>query len=104
MMAEARGKREDQELKNDFNGFMLGKGIPKGNQESRQQISSNQIKVNLKSSNITGLQLADLLAYPFKRGMLLENERIQGDSALHATHRFFEMIKSKSHQTRLLLP
>ena len=104
VMAEARGRREDQELRNDFNRFMLGRGIPEGDEGSRQQISSNQIKVNLKSSNITGLQLADLLAYPSKRGVLLENERTSGDSPPRAIHRFFEMIKSKSQRTRLLLP
>ena len=104
VMAEARGKREDQELKNDFSRFMVGNGIPEGTQGSRQQISSSQIKVHLKSRNITGLQLADLLAYPSKRGFLMENERVFTDTTSNATHRFYDMIKSKSHQTRLFFP
>ena len=103
-MAEARGKKEDQELKNEFHRFMTGNGIPQGSQESRRQISSSQIKVNLKSSNITGLQLADLIAYPSTRGVLQENGRNLDNPPSQATGRFFEMIRSKSQQSGVLLP
>ena len=103
VMAEARGKKEDQELQKDFHRFMTGDGIPQGTQESRRQISSSQIKVNLKSRNITGLQLADLLAYPSMRGVLQENGRSLDNPPSQATRRFFEVIQSKSQQSGVLL-
>ena len=104
VMAETRGKREDQELKDDFHRYMTGNGNLQGTQESRLRISSNQIKLNLKSRNITGLQLADLLAYPSMRGVLQENEHTLNNPPTRATRRFYEVIRSKSQQTRSLLP
>ena len=64
VMTESRGKREDRELKRDFQAFMTeGDGLPDV-RESRSPISSSQIKLSLKTDNITGLQLAaDLLAF-----------------------------------------
>ena len=111
VMAESRGKKEDQEVKDDFHRYMRGDTNPRegilthgGTQEARLPISSNHIKLNLKLRNIAGLQLADLLAYPSRKGFLVENERVPGDSPSNATDRFYELIKSKSYATRLLLP
>ena len=104
VMAEARGKREDQELRDDFHRLMAGNGNFEGNRESLRQISSKQIKLNLKSRNITGLQLADLLAYPSMRGVLQENTRILNEQPSRATRQFFEVIQPKSQQNRVLLP
>ena len=104
VMAETRGKKEDQELKDDFRRYLTGNGNPQGTQEARLRITSNQIKLNLKSRNITGLQLADLLAYPSMRGVLQENEHTLGNPPSDTTHRFFEVIRSKSQVTRVLLP
>ena len=71
VMTESRGKGGDRELKEDFRRFMMeGANLPDV-PGYRQTVSSSQIKLNLKTDNITGLQLADLLAYPSKRGILL---------------------------------
>lgn len=104
VMAETRGKREDRELKDDFHRYMIGNGNPEGTQEARQHISSHQIKLNHKIRNITGLQLADLLAYPSMRGVLQKNERILNNPPSQATRRFFEAIQSKSQLTSVVLP
>lgn len=104
VMTESRGKREDRELKRDFRAFITeGDGLPDV-RESRRPISSSQIKLNLKMDNITGLQLADLLAYPSKRGILLDSGRISEGSPSPATHRFIEAIRTKSHSRNALLP
>lgn len=39
-------------------------------------MTSKEIKIKLKSANIAGLQVADLLAYPCKNEILFENSRI----------------------------
>ena len=104
VMAETRGKKEDQEVKDSFQKYMAGNDNCQGIRESRLPISSNQIKLNLKSKNITGLQLADLLAYPSMRGVLKENERVLNHPPSSATEQFFAVIQPKSQQTRALLP
>ena len=41
-----------------------------------QALTSSEIKLKLKSANIAGLQLCDLLAYPSKQEILIEEGRI----------------------------
>ena len=101
VMAEARGKKEDRELKEDFRRFMTGQGNLR---ESPSSVTSSRIKLNLKAENITGLQLADLLAYPSKKGILLDNDCGVDNSPSHATLRFIEAVRPKSNHRNALLP
>jgi hypothetical protein len=39
-------------------------------------LTSKEIKLKPKNANIAGTQLADLLAYPLKQEILVENGRI----------------------------
>ena len=101
VMAESRGKKEDRELKEDFRKFMTGQGSLL---ESPRSVTSSQIKLNRKTDNITGLQFADLLAYPSKRGILLNNSRVLDYPPSTATLRFIEAIRPKSNHRNALLP
>ena len=102
VITESRGKREDRELKRDFQAFMTeGDGLPDV-RECRRPVSSSQIKLNLKTDNITGLQLADLLAYPSKWGILLDDEP-QGYRISSATVRFIESVRPLSNRRNTLL-
>lgn len=74
-MAESRG-REDRKLKEAYaklyrNGtdFMQASRI-------QQSLTSCQLKIKPKSNNISGLQLADMIAYPSKQGILIEKNLI----------------------------
>jgi len=72
VMAESRGKVEDQELCQVFERtFRDGTDY---HLASRFQsvLTSHKLKLKKKEHNIAGLQLADLLAYPFKREMIAE--------------------------------
>ena len=104
VMTESRGRREDRELKDDFLRFMSEGGNHPDVQGSRHSISSNQIKLNLKSDNITGLQLADLLAYPSRMGILLDSHVSLTYSPSPASLRILEAAKIKSHRSNGLLP
>ena len=104
VMTESRGRGEDRELKQDFRRFMTGRANLPDVQEALRAVTSNQIKLNLKTDNITGLQLADLLAYPSKRGILLDNDCVLDNSPGRATRRFIEAIRPKSNQRNALLP
>ena len=103
-MAESRGKTEDRGLKEDFRQFMMeGANLPDV-PGYRQAVSSSQIKLNLKTDNITGLQLADLVAYPSKRGVLLNNGFSLDNPPSPATLRFIEAVQPKSNHRNTLLP
>jgi hypothetical protein len=89
VMAEGRGKVEDNLLKEEyhrgFEGVSQAVGIenqlfPAGARP--MPLTSRDIKIQPKSANIAGLQLADLLAHPAKQACLIENGLIPetGDS------------------------
>ena len=104
VMTESRGRREDRQLKQDFRRFMTGGTNLPDVQEALRSVTSSQIKLNLKTDNITGLQLADLLAYPLKRGILLDNGLLVDNPPSPATIRFIEAARPKSHHLNTLLP
>ena len=104
VMAESRGKKEDQEVRDDFHRYMIGGSNSQRTHETQLPISSSQIKLNLKLRNIAGLQLADLLAYPSKLGVLHDYEHIPANQPSSTTRRFFEVVRSKSHPGGILLP
>ena len=101
IMAESRGKKEDRELKGDFRKFMTGQGNLR---ESPRSVTSSRIKLNLKTDNITGLQLADLLAYPSKKGVLLDNDCVLDNPPSRATLRFIEAVRPRSNPRNAFLP
>ena len=66
VMAESRGGSEDRLLKNVYEtvGKTVMGWLPKGSGPFQPAITSRELKVKPKSANISGLQLADLLAHP----------------------------------------
>ena len=72
VMAESRGAMEDKELQEAFE-ITLQKGTRFHAPEGFQKVlTSTKIKLKKKEHAIPGLELADLLAYPFKREMVAE--------------------------------
>lgn len=72
VMAESRGAMEDKELQEAFE-ITLQKGTRFHAPERFQSVlTSRKIKLKKKEHAIPGLELADLLAYPFKREMVAE--------------------------------
>lgn len=82
ILAEARGGGEDKITKIAYNEIYLGKGYnPLA--DASDYFSSSQIKLKPKSSNIAGLQFADLLSHPARRYILSQNslaDNIQSSS------------------------
>ena len=71
VMAESRGK-PDRRLKNSFSS-LWEKGTDYVKPRDIQKVlTSKQLKVKLKANNISGLQLADLLAHPSRNEILKE--------------------------------
>ncbi len=72
VMAESRGGKEDRRLKTSFERlYEQGTDYIKP-EEFAQVLTSRQLKVKLKANNITGLQVADLIAHPSRNEILAE--------------------------------
>jgi hypothetical protein len=70
VLAEARGEREDKQLKAAYREIYAGGTRFKPSAFFQRTLSTKEIKIKLKAANISGLQFADLLAYPAKMRML----------------------------------
>jgi hypothetical protein len=73
-MAESRGGKEDMRLKKSFSR-LWNEGTEYMNPDRFHNVfTSKQLKVKPKANNITGLQLADLIAHPSRNEILNEND------------------------------
>jgi hypothetical protein len=72
VMAESRGKEEDIQLMQAYQRVRESGTLIFDRIHHQRALTSKEIKIRKKSENIAGLQLADLLAYPFKQSCLLE--------------------------------
>lgn len=72
VMAESRGGTEDIKLKEAYHALYTAGTYYHSGEIFQHVLTSSQIKLKQKSANISGLQVADLLAYPVKQEILLE--------------------------------
>jgi hypothetical protein len=70
MMFETRGTREDTRLQNAFRGIMERGTNNLPSEDLKRHYTSLEPKFRSKTANISGLQVADLLAYPARRWFL----------------------------------
>ena len=85
VMIEQRNRRDDSKLKDSFSD-LYDRGTDYIKPERIQAyVTSKKLKIKPKEKNIAGLQLADLIAHPSRREILLDNglivdpRRIFGD-------------------------
>jgi hypothetical protein len=76
VLAESRGGREDRLLKDSYHRAYRSGAWIKRAPFFQRALTSEELKLKPKSANVAGLQLADILAYPVRQSILLENERI----------------------------
>jgi len=97
VMAESRGKRENELLESSYNEVYCDGTHWRGAEFFNKVLTSKKIKIKPKTSNIAGLQVADLLAYPIKQMILLENDRIE-DPGKVFSKKICEAVKRKHNQ------
>ena len=95
VLAESRDGKENMRLKRAFrqlseNGTQY---IAPG--KISKVLTSKEIKIKLKTNNIAGLQLADLLAYPSRREILLEKQIIEDSRKNIFAERIVDILKVK---------
>jgi hypothetical protein len=77
VLAESRGGREDQQLKAAFERLYESGTLFHDAAFFQKALTSKRLKLKRKSANIAGLQVADLLAYPCKQELLVNERRIK---------------------------
>lgn len=76
VLAESRGGQEDMQLKEAYRrAYESGTNL-RDSSYFQQVLTSKEIKLKPKLANVAGLQLADILAFPCKQDILLENGKI----------------------------
>lgn len=93
-MAESRGGNEDRKLKESY-VLTYDRGAWMQTARSFQQaLTSKELKVKLKSANVAGLQLADVLSHPV-RDMVLAYHGRRSDEFSPFTTRILAAVKRK---------
>ena len=80
-MAESRGGNEDRRLKDAFTRLWERGTDFVDPQQFQRALTTKQLKVKVKANNISGLQLADMLAHPSRNEILSERNPLQGELA-----------------------
>jgi len=76
VMVESRGTKEDEKLKALYQGLYKNgtDNIPA--ERWQERLTSQELKLKPKNANVSGLQLADLIAHPSRREILLDHQLI----------------------------
>jgi hypothetical protein len=95
VLAESRGGVEDSDLKIAYRQLHEDGGtfLPKERIQSR--LTSKEIKLKKKGQNVAGLQVADVLAHPLTRDVLVAYKRIDNRGGLYADRLAALAIASK---------
>ncbi len=93
-MAESRGGKEDMRLKKSFQNLWERGTDYVDPQQFQERLTSKQLKVKTKTNNISGLQLADLMAHPSRNEILNENGLLDRQIAPFA-RKVIEILQDK---------
>jgi len=84
VIAESRGGKEDMRLKASFERLWKDGTDYVSPEQFQEALTSRQLKVKPKANNISGLQLADLIAHPSRNEILKEQGFLQKELGLFA--------------------
>jgi hypothetical protein len=100
VMVESRGGNEDRKLKDSYSRLYLRgtDNIPL--ERWQERLVSCELKVKPKTANIAGLQLADLIAHPSRREVLIEHQLIVDDRDTFGDQVCAILCQSKYHRNR----
>jgi len=99
VMSESRGGKEDKRLKKSFSNLWANGTHFLPPQRLQKVLTSKQLKVKPKSNNISGLQLADLIAHPSRNEILNQNNLLNRPIAPFA-NKIITILQSKYYQNQ----
>lgn len=94
VIAESRGGKEDRRLKASFERLWEGGTHYVTATRLQQSTTSKQLKVKPKANNISGLQLADLIAHP-SRNEILKSEGFTSGQLAPFAARIIAILQTK---------
>lgn len=94
MMFESRGGKEDIRLKESYRKIFSEGTVYIKPEDIDDTLTSKELKIKPKSANISGLQLADLLAYPCHRHVL-RTHNLLNDGRETFSEKIMEVIEPK---------
>jgi hypothetical protein len=95
VLAESRNKKENNRLKKEFHKLYENGTQHIAPSEISEVLTSKEIKIKSKENNIAGLQLADLLAHPSRREILLEKQMIEDSRKNIFAEKIVDILKTK---------
>ncbi len=95
VMAESRGGEEDRKLKEAYQNIYNTGNLFRESSFFQSVLTSKEIKIKLKDANIAGIQIADLIAFPSKQRILVENKRASEPDKKIFGGKVCEIIESK---------
>lgn len=97
VIAESRGGKEDMRLKSSFTRLWEEGTDFLSPDRFQKSFTSKQLKVKPKLNNISGLQIADLLAHPSRNEILNEHELLTRRIAPFA-EKIIKILSKKYYQ------
>ena len=97
MITESRGNAEDKKLKIYFRRLMASGFASVAAEQLQSLLTSNEVKISGKEKNISGLQLADLIAHP-SRGEILDEGGLLGRPLAPYAARIVAALAGKYHR------
>lgn len=85
-MIESRGGKENEQLKKSYTNLYRRGSNQMEAKCFQEQLTSSELKIKPKSANIAGLQLADLVAHPSRREVLLDHRLIDDTRDIFGDH------------------
>ena len=97
VMAESRGGKEDRRLKESFRRLWEQGTDFVDPKQFQKFLTSRQLKVKPKSANVSGLQLADIIAHP-SRAEILDENNFLGRPLAPFARQIIEILQQKYDQ------
>ena len=97
VLAESRGGKEDRRLKDSFHRLWEQGTEYVDPEQFQRSFTSRQLKVKPKTANISGLQLADLIAHP-SRSEILDQNGLLGRSLAPFVQKVIDILQEKYDQ------
>lgn len=95
VLAESRGGKEDRQIKEVYQDIYTKGTDFRGKEFFQDTLTSREIKIKPKVADISGLQIADILAYPLKEKLFYE-KKIRADNFIgNFNEKIYLAVKDK---------
>ncbi len=99
VMIESRGGKEDMRLKRIFRSLYDNGTEYVDSDNFKKYFTSREIKLKSKSANISGLQLADLIAHPSRREFLIQLNFLKREKEIFGD-KIIKIIQNKYYKNK----